>query len=127
MSGIELKVRGSFHNIQNWLNRIGADEQYMAIDRLAQRGVDALASATPKDTGVTAASWTYRIKMDRGAVSITFLNYNKTKTGIPIVILLDYGHSTGSGGYVKGKRFIDPTIQPIMDEIADAVWKEICR
>lgn len=124
---IELKVRGSFQNVQNWLNRLGADEHYMAIDKLAQRGVDALASATPKDTGVTAASWTYRIKMDRGAVSITFLNYNKTKTGIPIVILLDYGHSTGNGGYVKGKRFIDPTIQPIMDEIAESVWAEICR
>lgn len=124
---IELKVRGSFQNVQNWLNRLGADEHYMAIDKLAQRGVDALSSATPKDTGTTAASWTYRIKMDRGAVSIAFLNYNKTETGIPIVILLDYGHATGNGGYVKGKRFIDSTIQPIMDEIAEQVWAEICR
>lgn len=127
MSGIGVKVRGSFHNIDNFIKRITYGEQYVAVERLAQRGVDALSSVTPKDTGNTASSWTYRINVDSKGVSIAFLNYNKTKTGIPIVILLEYGHATGNGGYVKGKRFINPTIQPVMDEIAESVWKEICK
>lgn len=127
-SAMELKVRGSFDNITKFLRRVRFNEQYKNIERLAQRGVDALASATPKDTGNTASSWTYKILFkDRGEVSIEFLNYNKTESGIPIVILLEYGHTTGTGGYVKGLRYIQPTIQPLMDEIAEEVWKEICK
>lgn len=128
MDSVELKVRGTFNNVINFLRRMHNNEQYMNIEKLAQRGVDALSSDTPKDTGATAASWTYRVTFkDHGAVSIEFLNYNKTKTGIPIVILLEYGHGTGNGGYVKGKRFIQPAIQPIMDEIAEQVWAEMCK
>lgn len=127
MDGVGLKVRGSFDKVEKWLARMMADEQYRVLEKYAQRGVDALMSVTPKDTGNTAASWTYKITQTRDSVSIAFLNYNKTKTGIPIVVLLEYGHTTGTGGYVKGKRFIKPTIQPIMDEIAEGVWQEVCR
>ena len=125
---IGIKVRGNFDNTEKFLKRMIGKEQYKNLERLAERGVNALASVTPKETGETAASWSYKIGIDdNGTVSIAFINDNKTKTGIPIVILLEYGHSTRNGGYVKGKRFIKPAIQPIMDEIANSVWLEVCK
>lgn len=125
-SSIKLKVRGSFDNVEKFFKRMISGEQYRSIDAIAQRGVAQLSAVTPRDTGATAESWTYEIKIHNGAVDISFLNYNKTK-GIPIVVLLRYGHGTRNGGYVKGRDFITPVTQPIFDEIANQVWEEVTK
>ena len=86
----------------------------------------ALASATPVDTGQTANSWYYEIERANGKVSITFYNSN-IQNGIPIAIILQYGHGTGTGGWVQGRDYINPAIQPIFDKIANAAWREVTK
>jgi hypothetical protein len=94
------------------------------LERYAQEGVDALARATPQDTGLTATGWEYSIAETNGSYSITWTNRHVVG-GVPLVILLQYGHGTGTGGYVHGVDFINPSIKPIFDKIADSVWKEV--
>ena len=84
----------------------------------------ALASATPRDTGKTANSWNYEIKQEKGSVSISFYNTN-IQNGVPIAIILQYGHGTRNGGWVQGRDYINPAIQPIFDEIVKSAWKEV--
>jgi hypothetical protein len=94
------------------------------LESLAQRGVAALQAATPTDSGLTAASWSYVIEERDGAVFISWLNSNIVM-GTNVAILLQYGHGTGTGGYVSGRDFINPAIQPIFDEIANELWKKV--
>lgn len=121
---IKLKAYGSFHKTDNFLRRMIGGEQYKAIESIVRRGCDELMAVTPKDTGATAASWTYKITQKNGSLEIAYINYNKTK-GIPIVILLRYGHGTRNGGYVKGRDFITPVTEPIFDEVLESVWREV--
>lgn len=97
------------------------------LDRFGREGVAALSMATPVDTGKTAASWRYQITNNKNELKIEWLNDNTTKDGIPIVVLIQYGHGTGNGGYVVGRDFINPAIKPIFDKIADALWKEVTK
>ena len=97
------------------------------LDKYGREGVAALSMATPVDTGKTAASWRYRVAYNKNSVSIEWINDNSTETGIPIAVLIQYGHGTGNGGYVRGRDFINPAIQPIFDKITDAIWKEVTR
>ena len=85
-----------------------------------------MAAATPKDTGKTASSWYYKIENKDGSASISFHNSN-IQNDVPIAIILQYGHGTGTGGWVEGRDYINPSIQPIFDEIADSAWKEITK
>lgn len=84
----------------------------------------ALASATPVDSGETAGSWYYRIENRKGSAIISFHNSN-IQNGVPIAIILQYGHGTGTGGWVEGIDYINPAIQPIFDEIAKNAWREV--
>ena len=95
------------------------------LDGYGRKGVAALSMATPVDTGEAASSWRYEVNFNKDTISIEWLNDDVTRDGVPIVILLQYGHGTGTGGYVQGRDFINPAIQPIFDEIADALWKEV--
>ena len=97
------------------------------LDKYGREGVTALSMATPVDTGKTAASWRYRITSNATSLTIEWLNDNETKDGIPIVVLIQYGHGTGNGGYVQGRDFVNPAIQPIFDKIADTLWKEVTK
>lgn len=94
------------------------------LDRLARKGVDALSSATPYDSGLTASCWTYEISREGRGATISWLNTN-VNDGVNIAVILQYGHGTGTGGYVQGRDYINPAIQPIMDEIAEDVWREV--
>lgn len=91
-----------------------------------ERGVDALAAATPTDTGKTAASWRYRIVKERGSYRIEWWNSNNDR-GAVVALLLQYGHGTGTGGYVSGIDYINPALKPIFDQIADDVWKQVTK
>ena len=94
------------------------------FDRYGKIGVDALASATPIDTGFTATSWEYEIDIQVDKTEIRWYNTNVNK-GVNIAVILQYGHGTGTGGYVKGRDYINPAIQPVFDELTEKIWKEV--
>ena len=96
------------------------------LDKYGKEGVAALASATPVDTGLTASSWSYEIKQKNGSISISFKNSN-IQNGVPIAIILQYGHGTRNGGWVQGRDYINPAIQPIFDRIANDAWREVTK
>lgn len=124
MSIITISNRGDFSKTFNFLRRILRKHYLKKLEDLAQEGVEALSAATPVDTGLTAASWHYRIVDDGESVSIRWYNTNESH-GVPIVVLLYYGHATKYGKYVEGRDFITPAMAPILDRIAEQAWKEV--
>lgn len=108
-----------------YLHNLEKQGYFDSLNQYGELGVQALSSATPKDSGETASSWNYKIETANGRTSISWYNTNLTKDGDPIAILLQYGHGTGTGGYVQGRDYINPAIQPIFDNIADQVWKVV--
>lgn len=96
------------------------------LDKYGREGVAALSSATPVESGKTASSWSYEIERQNGAVSIVFKNSNVNK-GVPIAIILQLGHGTGTGGWVEGRDYINPAIQPIFDKLANEAWEEVIK
>ena len=118
--------KGDFSKLDSYFNRIKTFFKTSDLDKYGEQGVQALSSATPYDTGNTAGSWYYKINRDAGSLSLEFCNSNVNK-GVPIAIILQYGHGTGTGGWVEGRDYINPTIQPIFDEILNNMWKEVCQ
>lgn len=123
---ISFRQKGDFSNLTNFLERAKEVMHLGDLDKYGRAGVEALAAATPKDTGKTANSWYYKIENKDGSVSISFHNSN-IQNDVPIAIILQYGHGTGTGGWVEGRDYINPSIQPIFDEIANSAWKEITK
>lgn len=124
MSMIKFKHRGSFTNTERFFNHVLNRNYLNVLDEYGRRGVEALRKATPIDSGKTADSWDYEISRDRNSTIISFINTN-VNDGVNIAIILQYGHGTGTGGFVKGRDFINPAIQPIFDDLAEQVWKEV--
>ena len=124
---IKFVQHGDFSKTEKFFERCKNLFHAGTLDKYGREGVAALSMATPVDTGKTAASWRYRISYSKTYVSIEWINDNTTDTGIPIAVLIQYGHGTGNGGYVKGRDFVNPAIQPIFDKITDALWKEVTR
>lgn len=122
---ITIKSTGSFKNTEKFFNKIKKNNIFKRLSYYGELGVRALENATPVDTGVTAKSWSYQITQNESSISISWSNSSTTDSGIPIVILLYYGHATKNGGYVQGRDFINPTIKPIFDDILKNVWKEV--
>lgn len=94
------------------------------LDKYGREGVAALSAATPVRTGLTASSWSYEIEGSSDSIVISFLNSNINK-GVPIAIILQLGHGTGTGGYVEGRDYINPAIQPVFEKMAEEAWKEV--
>lgn len=115
---------GSFKNIDKFLHLMSQDNIFTLLNKYGQNGVDALRSATPVKTGITSESWYYTVESKKNKHSIIWRNSNVVD-GIPVAILLQYGHATGTGGYVHGTEFINPAIQPIMKQIQEDVWKAV--
>ncbi len=118
--------KGSFDNTEKYLTRLQKLKINDVLNKYGSMGVNALSNATPTESGVTAASWSYTIEQRNGYYSIRWHN-SHVENGIPIVVLLQYGHGTRTGGYVQGRDFIMPAIQPIFDQIAADVWREVTR
>jgi hypothetical protein len=116
--------RGSFDNLESFLKSMQKIDILKAIELYAQDGVFALSAATPQDSGLAASSWGYRIDHRGTSGTITWTNDN-VESGFPVVIMLQYGYATGTGGYVQGQDYINPAIRPIFDRIADGVWKVV--
>ena len=123
---ITFRQRGDFSKLTNFLERAKDAVHLGNLDKYGQEGVAALASATPVDTGQTANSWHYKIEQKNGSVSIGFYDTN-IQNGVPIAIILQYGHATRNGGWVQGRDYINPAIQPIFDKIADTAWREVTK
>ena len=123
---ISFRQKGDFSKLSSFLEKTKEAIKIGDLDRYGREGVAALASATPIDSGLTANSWYYEIKREKGSVSISFHNSN-IQNGVPIAIILQYGHGTGTGGWVQGRDYINPAIQPIFDKIANNAWKEVTK
>jgi hypothetical protein len=123
---IRFKLKGDFGKTNNFLKRISQILKTRTLDNFGKEGVEALSKATPVDTGKTASSWYYTINRTENSLSITFNNSNINK-GVPIAIILQYGHGTRNGGWVEGRDYINPAIQPIFDKIANDAWEEVTR
>lgn len=123
---ITFRQKGDFSKLTRYFERVKKAVKLSDLDKYGREGVAALASATPVDTGKTASSWNYKIEYSDGSVSITFNNTNINK-GVPIAIILQYGHGTRNGGWVEGRDYINPAIQPIFDRITESAWREVTK
>ena len=118
------EVSGGFTKTERFLNRMKRREYLNVLDEFGRDGVQALRNATPVDSGATAEAWDYEIKRTRNYTEIVWTNSN-INDGIPIAVILQYGHGTGTGGYVQGRDYINPAIRPIFDKIAEKAWKVV--
>lgn len=123
---VKLETSGSFKRTFDFFDRMQRKTMYKKLEKYGEEGVAALSSATPVDTGLTAASWGYEIKMTNDRVRISWWNTNINE-GVPIALIIQYGHATGNGGWVEGVDYINPALKPIFDEIEKKVWREVTR
>jgi hypothetical protein len=123
---ISFRQKGDFSKVTRFLERAREAVKLGDLDKYGREGVAALASATPVDSGLTASSWYYEIVNKNGSATITFYNSN-IQNGVPIAIILQYGHGTANGGWVQGRDYINPAIQPIFNKIADSAWREVTK
>lgn len=123
---IGFRQKGDFSKTTAYLKKLKQQRILLALDKYGQEGVNALASATPVDTGLTAKSWYYKIEVKDGSASLIFCNSN-IQNGIPIAIILQFGHGTGTGGWVEGRDYINPAIQPIFDSMVAQAWGEVTK
>lgn len=121
---IVFKHKGDFSKTFKFLEGAKKGINMNSLEKYAKKGVEALAFNTPVDSGTTANSWYYEIENKNGRVTISFGNSN-VQNGVPIAIILQYGHGTRTGGWVEGRDYINPAIQPIFDEITNNAWKEV--
>ncbi len=124
---IKFKQKGEFKKTYAFFDKALNLFDSSILDIYGKKGVEALRSATPIDSGLTASSWYYEITNDgTGKVSLQFKNSN-VNNGVNIAIILQYGHGTRNGGYVAGRDYINPAIQPIFDELADKAFREVSK
>lgn len=123
---ISFRQKGDFSKLTSFLERAKNVIKAGDLDKYGREGVAALASATPVESGLTANSWYYKIKRQNGSISINFYNSNINE-GVPIAIILQYGHGTRTGSWVEGRDYINPVIQPLFDKIAYDVWREVTK
>ena len=121
---ISFRQKGDFSKLTKFLERAKETVYLGDLNKYGRQGVAALASATPIDSGETASSWYYEIENNKESATITFYNSN-VQNGVPISIILQYGHGTRNGGWVEGRDYINPAIQPIFDQIVDDAWREV--
>ena len=123
---ISFRHKGDFSKATQYLLRIKDTTKISVLEKYAQEGVTALSAATPIDTGKTATSLGYRIEKTNSTIRLVFTNSNINK-GVNVAVILQYGHGTGTGGWIEGRDYINPAIQPIFDKIAKEAWEEVTR
>lgn len=121
---IAIRAKGDFSKAEGFLKKLKDYLRTKTLEKYGQMGVDALAEATPKRTGLTAASWFYKIEQTADSATIIWSNTNRSK-GELIAVLIQYGHATKNGGYVQGRDYINPALQPVFDTIANDAWEEV--
>lgn len=123
---VKVRVSGDWNSTEGLLRGIGQKRYARVLPSYGDRGVAALAKATPVDTGATAAAWRYEIEDQNGEIRLTFHNDN-VQDGVNIALIVNYGHATSNGGWVEGREFIEPALREVFDELADEMWREVKR
>lgn len=123
---IKFRQKGDFSKLTSFLEKAKETIHIGELDKYGREGVSALSSATPVDSGETAKSWKYEIVNRKGSITISFYNTN-IQNDVPIAIILQYGHATKNSGWVQGRDYINPAIQPVFDKIANSAWKEVTK
>jgi len=121
---ISFSSEGSFDKTFKFLAAMQRLDIKKVCDNEAQKGVRALAAGTPKDSGIAANSWSYEIEHTKSSTTIWWKNID-VENGFPVALMLQYGHGTGTGGWIQGRDYINPAMRPIFDEIAETVWKAV--
>lgn len=121
---INITSTGSFQRTLKFLERIRTPNIFSSLDRYGRIGVEALSRATPVETGETSGSWGYQVSRNRGTYSVSWFNTNR-EDGVNIAVIIQYGHGTGTGGYIQGRDYINPAMRPIFDKILEEVWREV--
>lgn len=123
---IAFRQKGDFSKADRYFERLKEVARMSILDKYGKKGVAALESGTPRDSGLAASSWYYKIERTASSARLIFLN-SDIENGFPVAIMLQYGHGTGTGGWVEGRDYINPAIQPIFDELATAAWREVTK
>ena len=123
---VRVRHKGDFAKLTYYLQSVKKPIKLGMLEKYGKAGVAALASATPVDSGLTASSWYYEIVRENGSAKINFCNSHFNK-GVPIAIILQYGHGTGTGGWVEGRDYINPAMRPVFDKIANEAWREVTK
>ena len=123
---IRFNQKGNFEQVMKYLSNVRTNFNPGDLDKYGQEGVRALSSVTPVDTGLTAASWSYIVKVTKGKATISFFNSN-IQNGCNIAVVLQYGHATRDGAWLEGRDYINPVIHPLFDKIVDSAWKEVTK
>ena len=123
-NSIKMVCTGSFNKTEQFLKKANKASKTINLSKYGEKGVAALQAATPTRTGVTASSWYYKIEKSGSKITLSFLNSNVNR-GVPIAIILQYGHGTNNGGWVQGRDYINPALRPVFDEMVQAIWKEV--
>lgn len=121
---IKVTSSGDFNKTTKFLKFLESGDLYRGLSGYGRRGVDALSSATPHDTGETAQSWGYQIGRQNGRISISWFNTH-VESGVNIAVIIQYGHGTGTGGWIEGRDYINPAMRPIFDKILDDMWRQV--
>lgn len=124
INSITFRHKGDFSKLDGFLEKAKESLRLGVLDKYGRLGVKALSEATPKDSGETASSWYYRIERRNGGAALAFYN-SHVNDGVPIAVILQYGHGTGTGGWVEGRDYINPATKPIFDNLAKEVWREV--
>lgn len=124
---ITIEHHGDLDKTVGWLKKLKQNRMFKDLDKFGVRGVQALEEATPKDTGKTATSWSYKIEQNGREVKIIYCNSNVIDEWCNVAIIIQYGHATKNGGYVEGIDYINPALAPVFQKIADEVWEEVER
>lgn len=127
MGAVKVKTKGEYTRVKHYLSRLYGIDWKTKLEKYGREGVEALRINTPVDTGNTAGSWRYEIVDDKNGIGIRWVNDNVTKDGVPIVILLQYGHATSSGEYYQGKEFINSSLKPVFDKLEKEIEREVLR
>lgn len=122
---ITIRQEGDFSKLTNFFEKCKSLIDRSNLDKYGRQGVEALSSATPRDTGLTASSWSYEIIRKNNSARLIFKNSNVTSEGTPIAILIQYGHATKNGAWVEGIDYINPALKPVFEGMADNIWREV--
>jgi len=123
---VSLVTKGNFNNIKRFLYRMSNWSAKLVLDSYGRKGVDALAAATPIRSGKTASSWSYNVTGGNGSWEIEWYNSN-LNDGVNIALILQYGHGTGTGGYVTGIDYVNPALRPVFESFIDDIWREVTK
>lgn len=124
MALVVMKQSGSLKNFEGFLYKNRKQRLYQLLNEYGKQGVELLRDATPVDTGKTASGWDYEIEVNSQGASLYWVN-NNVNEGVPIAILIQYGHATRSGSYVQGVDYINPALRPLFESMATKLWKEV--